>query len=171
MNGFTKQMFISGVLNMDGFGLFDDMNGVPGFEGSQGGFFSGFSSFEMLNAWIPILFGVVFVGIAGIIAYVIISNLRTWSANNATTLLTLHSTIVTKRTQVRGGGNSRASTYYYVTFELDNGERIELMVGGSEYGALVERDQGMLTYQGTRFKHFERDLQQQSGISTGRFYT
>ncbi|WJH29889.1 hypothetical protein N6H13_03845 [Paenibacillus sp. CC-CFT742] len=28
-----------GRLTTDGFGVFDDMNSVPGFEGNQGGFF------------------------------------------------------------------------------------------------------------------------------------
>lgn len=88
------------------------------------------------------------------------------------TLLTLHSTVVAKRTEVSGGsGDSSATTRYYVTFEFDNGERTELIVGGNHYGMMVENDRGMLTYQGTRFKHFERDVQPQSGVSKGQFYT
>ncbi|MGV2884038.1 DUF2500 domain-containing protein [Paenibacillus taichungensis] len=161
-----------GWLSMDGFGIFDDMNDVPGFEGNQSGFFGGFNEFGAMSAFGSIFIGGVFLIIAGVIVYAIISGVRTWSSNNASALLTLHSTIVAKRTRVSGGsGDSRASTYYYITFELDNGERVELNVGGSDYGMLVEHDRGMLTYQGTRFKHFERDVQPQSGVSKNSFYT
>lgn len=161
-----------GRLTTDGFGVFDDMNSVPGFEGNQGGFFSGFNEFGAMSAFGSIFIGAIFLIIACVIVYVIISGVRTWSSNNAAALLTLHCTVVAKRTQVTGGsGDSSATTWYYATFQLDNGERVELNVGGSNYGMLVEDDQGMLTYQGTRFKHFERDVQPQSGVSNGRFYT
>jgi hypothetical protein len=49
------------------------------------------------------------------------------------------------------------STYYYVTFELDDGERREFSVDGNDYGMLVEQDGGMLTHQGTRYHGFERN--------------
>ena len=48
------------------------------------------------------------------------------------------------------------STSYYATYQLDSGERLEFSVGGREYGMLAEGDQGTLTYQGTRYKGFER---------------
>ncbi|MEC0127447.1 DUF2500 domain-containing protein [Paenibacillus pabuli] len=161
-----------GRLSMDGFGIFDDMNDVPGFEGNQGGFFSGFNEFGAMSAFGSIFIGGVFLIIAGVIVYAIIAGIRTWSLNNAAAVLTLHSTIVAKRTRVSGGaGDSSATTSYYITFELDNGERIELNVGGNDFGMLVENDRGMLTYQGTRFKHFERDVQPQSGTRNNSFYT
>ena len=51
-----------------------------------------------------------------------------------------------------------SSTYtrYFVTFELENGGRVELGVKDSEYGMLAEGDQGLLTYQGTRYIGFEQ---------------
>ena len=45
---------------------------------------------------------------------------------------------------------------YYVTFLLENGERIELRVKKSEYDTITTGCKGMLTYQGTRYKGFER---------------
>ncbi|MBQ9082839.1 MAG: DUF2500 domain-containing protein [Clostridia bacterium] len=53
-------------------------------------------------------------------------------------------------------GTHRASTSYYVTFELENGDRMELHLPGREYGLLIEGDMGLLTWQGSRFVHFER---------------
>lgn len=110
-----------------------------------------------MNAFASIFIGAIFLIIAGVIVFVIISGIRSGSSNNAAALLTLHSTVVAKRTEVSGGsGDSSATTRYYATFEFDNGERTELIVGGNHYGMMVENDRGMLTYQGTRFKHFER---------------
>ena len=48
------------------------------------------------------------------------------------------------------------STSYYVTFEVESGDRIELEVNGLEYGMLVEGDCGKLSFQGTRYLGFER---------------
>ncbi|PYE50123.1 uncharacterized protein DUF2500 [Paenibacillus barcinonensis] len=163
-----------GRLSVDGFGGFDNMSGVPGFEGNQSGFFSGFNEFGAMGAFIQIFIAIVFLVVAGGIVYGVFSGVRTWSSNNATAVLTLYSTVVTKRTEVSGGsGDSRATTMYYATFEFDNRERVELNVGGQMYGMLVEQDRGMLTYQGTRFKHFERDIQPQSGQTgtrSGQFH-
>ena len=53
-------------------------------------------------------------------------------------------------------GHYTASTSYYVTFEVDSGDRMELCVSGEEYGMLVEGDCGKLSFQGTRYLSFER---------------
>ena len=51
----------------------------------------------------------------------------------------------------------RAYTIYHVTFEIEEtGERIEFQVTGSEFGMLAQGDIGALTYQGTRYKGFDR---------------
>ena len=46
---------------------------------------------------------------------------------------------------------------YFVTFEFESGDRVEMPVDGSEYGLLVEGDTGKLTFQGTRYLGFQRD--------------
>jgi hypothetical protein len=50
------------------------------------------------------------------------------------------------------------STSYYVTFEFESGDRLELHVPHSEFGYLIEGDMGRLTFQGTRYKGFQRDM-------------
>ncbi|WP_409177727.1 DUF2500 domain-containing protein [Brevibacillus fortis] len=102
-----------------------------------------------------------FLVIAGIIVLVIlgaiINGIRIWMSNNSSPLLSKPAKIISKRTRTSGGGNDTSvSTYYYLTFELSNGERLEFHVKGSEYGLLVEGDTGTLTYQGTRYKEFSR---------------
>ena len=54
------------------------------------------------------------------------------------------------------GYYSTSSTSYYVTFQVESGDRMELCVDGTEYGMLAEGDCGKLTFQGTRYLGFER---------------
>lgn len=54
------------------------------------------------------------------------------------------------------GYSTTSSTSYYVTFEVDSGDRIEFSMSGSEYGMLIEGDAGTLNFQGTRYLGFER---------------
>ena len=48
-------------------------------------------------------------------------------------------------------------TTYYVTFQVESGDRMELTVSGSDYGMLVEGDIGKLNFQGTRYLGFQRN--------------
>jgi hypothetical protein len=50
------------------------------------------------------------------------------------------------------------STHYYVTFEVESGDRMELSLSGHEYGLLAEGDTGHLSFQGTRYLSFERNI-------------
>ncbi len=47
-------------------------------------------------------------------------------------------------------------TDYYLTFEVESGDRMEFEVEGEEYGLLAEGDRGILNFQGTRYLGFER---------------
>ncbi|MFD1775121.1 DUF2500 domain-containing protein [Paenibacillus rhizophilus] len=55
----------------------------------------------------------------------------------------------------------------YVTYEFQNGARIELEVPDNMYGLVVEGDRGELTYQGTRFKGFNRAVDRAAGNAEG----
>ena len=76
--------------------------------------------------------------------------------NNNSPVEAVVSKVIGRRTSIHGGGETRAYNEYYVTFELDNGERLEFNVKGEEYGKLVEGDEGELKYQGTRYLGFTR---------------
>ena len=45
---------------------------------------------------------------------------------------------------------------YYVTFQVESGDRMEFHVTGQQFGLLLEGDQGNLSFQGTRYLGFER---------------
>lgn len=105
----------------------------------------------------PVFFIVIFVIVIGFFLFVIIKGIGQWSSNNKQPRLTVKAVVVSKRTKVSGGsGDSFASTWYYATFEVESGDRMELAVNGQEYGLLAEGDTGDLTFQGTRYLGFTR---------------
>lgn len=108
----------------------------------------------------PTLFAVMFVVISGFILVQIVRSISTWNKNNHSPRLTVAATVVARRGQTHHHNNANGavttSTSYYVTFEVESGDRMELSVPASEYGYLVEGDRGRLTFQGTRFLSFER---------------
>ena len=103
------------------------------------------------------------------IGVAIITSITTWNKNNHSPRLNVSARVVAKRTEVSHhqhpnngdmsgshGYSTTSSTSYYVTFEVDSGDRIEFSMSGSEYGMLIEGDAGTLNFQGTRYLGFER---------------
>lgn len=116
---------------------------------------------------IPVLFGVVFAVVFVCILVMWFTMIRTVRRtvrqNDRSPRLTVEAMVVGRRTDVshyhRGDVSAHSvSSYstYYVTFEVESGDRMELCVSGQEYGMLIEGDRGRLTFQGTRFLDFQR---------------
>lgn len=112
--------------------------------------------FDLTGTVIPIFLALMI----GIVAVSAGRGLLQWSRNNKSPLQTIPARIVSKRSEVKqqtqDDSASRTSTTYYLTFEDEDGVRIEFKVDGSEYGMSAEGDRGMLTYQGTRYHGFQR---------------
>ena len=108
------------------------------------------------------MFYVVAVIVTGVLIVRVVQGIGQWSKNNASPVLTVEAKIVAKRENTVRHHNhnnyamTSTNTQYYVTFQVESGDRIELSVSGTEYGMLVEGDSGRLTFQGTRYKGFER---------------
>lgn len=123
-----------------------------------------FDSFGFIFTIGPIFIGLCFLLVFGVIILSIIRGIKTWNYNNSQPVLTVVAKIVAKRTDVSGGvhhgGNGHhhghTRTTYYVTFEVESGDRLEFSVEDNEYGLLVEGDMGRLTFQGTRYLGFKR---------------
>ena len=121
------------------------------------GYGMGFDSFNAM-------FTIVFLLIIGTFIFTAVKGIGQWNKNNNSPKLTVPVTVVSKRTDVthhhHGGANTHhhhhTSTTYYVTFQVESGDRMEFYVDGYEYGMLVEGDKGMLSFQGTRYLGFER---------------
>ena len=90
-----------------------------------------------------------------IIFFGIIKRASENARNNNSPVVENEARAVSKRTQVSGSSNG-SSTYYYVTFELNDGSRHELKIDGATYGMIAEGDEGILKSQGTRFLSFDR---------------
>lgn len=113
---------------------------------------------------IQVMFPLMFILVFGIIIVTMIRGIGEWNSNNKQPILNVDAKVVSKRTNVSGGnhhGNhvhSSSSTSYYVTFEVQSGDRLEFRVSGKEYGQLVEGDAGNLIFQGTRYHEFDREM-------------
>jgi len=111
-----------------------------------------------------VMFSLVFLIVIGMFIVIAVKGISQWNKNNHSPRLTVPATVVSKRTNVshhhnhHGNGmhHSSTSTSYYVTFEVESGDRMELHMTGQEFGLLVEGDRGNLTFQGTRYLGFER---------------
>lgn len=121
--------------------------------------------FNRFFDWFGVMFMIMFVLVIGTFVVVIVRGVFTWNKNNHSPRLTVNATIVTKREDVsyhhhhheHAAYHMSSSTTYYVTFQVDSGDRIEFAVTGQEYGMMAEGDQGRLNFQGTRFLSFERN--------------
>ena len=121
------------------------------------GFGYGFDMFS-------IMFSIVFIIVIGMFVVTAIKGIGQWNKNNNSPRLTVPATVVAKRTNVshhnHAGTNVHhhhsTSTTYYVTFQVESGDRMELHLSGHEFGMLVEGDKGKLSFQGTRYLGFER---------------
>ena len=114
-----------------------------------------------------IMFGLVFFLVIGVFVVTFIKGVMQWNKNNHSPRLTVGARVVAKRTNVSHHhhhgtvdhvGHFSSSTTYYVTFEVESGDRMELKMQGYDYGMLVEGDEGKLSFQGTRYLGFERSV-------------
>ena len=122
-------------------------------------------SFDIGFGMFGVMFTVMFLVVMGFFLVTIFQGIRQWNKNNHSPRLTVPATVITKRTNVshhhHGGTDhhhhhTSTSTSYYVTFQVDSGDRMELHLSGQEFGLLIEGDRGNLTFQGTRYLGFER---------------
>src|SRR3954453_817200 len=105
------------------------------------GFDDGFEIFDIML----IIFPIFFILVAGLILFTFIKGIKNWSHNNKQPRLHVDAVVVSKRLKVSGGGgDSSSSTWYYVTFQVESGDRMEFSVNGRDYGLLAEGDIGGL---------------------------
>lgn len=126
-----------------------------------------YESDAMFDTSFDILVVLFFVCFFGVIGYVVVKGVVQWNRNNHSPLINVPATVIAKRADVSShryandfsgvhGYRTTSSTDYYITFQTESGERIEFSVEDSEYGLLIEGDEGVLSYQGTRYLGFKR---------------
>lgn len=104
------------------------------------------------------MFFLIFTIVIGTFIVGFVRGISQWNKNNESPRFTVDARIVSRRADTSAHPNDHVmhSTDYYVTFEVESGDRMELEVTGSEYGMLAEGDYGKLSFQGTRYLGFER---------------
>ena len=117
---------------------------------------------------VPVIVIIGFIVVIAGIAFHALRGGAQWVSNNNSPILSKNAIIVTKRMAVSRNNHANmhgnnvhhhaSTTKYYATFQFDNSERIELKIPEKEYGMLAEGDNGQLTYQGTRYKSFARNI-------------
>lgn len=125
--------------------------------------------FDFAFSVFPVMFSIVFLLVIGVFIVTFVKSIAEWNKNNNSPRLTVDASVVAKRTHVSHhrhanagdmsgahGYHTSTSTRYYVTFQVESGDRMELSMSGNEFGLLIEGDQGKLTFQGTRYLGFER---------------
>ncbi len=117
------------------------------------------SGFNLIFMVFPIFFLLIF----AIIAITLIKGLAGWRKNNDQPVLNVNASVVSKRENYRRAARNQNNhplhtghTSYFVTFQFDSTDRLELQVDGEDYGMIVEGDEGVLVFQGTRFHSFDR---------------
>lgn len=123
------------------------------------------NAFSIMEFLFPFFFFAVFGMVLIVFVVTLVRGIGEWRKNNNSPRLTVPAKVVSKRTSVSRGHHHGAnghmhttsSTWYYATFEVESGDRMELALSGSEYGMLAEGDTGKLTFQGTRYLSFERE--------------
>lgn len=109
---------------------------------------------EILFVLVPLFIGGVFLFVIGGLLVTTIRNLSQPVLNRA-------ATVVAKRQDFRHHSGhhhvgTTGRTYYYITFEFEDGRREEFSVNGGDYGVIVEGDFGSLRSRGSWFQGFTR---------------
>ena len=119
-----------------------------------------FGGFDLIFNLFPIIFFIVF----GLVIFTFIKGIQQNMHNNKQPVIPVEVKIVSKRYNVSHHNHhdsdnmhhTSSSTSYYATFEMTNGERMELEIPSGEFGLMAEGDEGTLQFQGTRFISFTR---------------
>lgn len=113
----------------------------------------GFGFFSVMEFIFPLFF----IAFFAVFFIILFRALKEWNNNNHSPRLTVDATVVGRRDhRSRNGHNHMSHTSYYITFQVESSDRMELHVPSHEYGYIIEGDHGKLTFQGTRFLSFER---------------
>lgn len=107
--------------------------------------------FDVMIDILPVFFILMFLLIFGIILVTAVQGVRERRANNAVPVLTVEAQVTAKRTEAR---RKKARAACYVTFQVRDGEPMELLVPDRTCGRLAEGDKGVLRVQGSRYLQF-----------------
>ena len=96
-------------------------------------------TFSIMQVMVPVMFVLVF----GIIIVTMVRGVGEWNKNNQSPKLTVPATVVAKRSDVhRGIETMHTFTSYYVTFQVESGDRMEFEVSDMDTACWRKETQG-----------------------------
>lgn len=97
---------------------------------------------------------ILFLAMASLTVY-LFQQFTQWQRNRTAPRLNVDADVVSKRSDCDDNAFDRpVSGDYYVTFEMEGGDRMELKLPGREFLRIAEGDFGRLTFQGSRYIAF-----------------
>jgi hypothetical protein len=125
-----------------------------------------YNSFNTMFGFVSIIIMIGAISIFVLIILTFIRQAKQSRKNSQSPVLTVDATIITKRiedTEPKHFAEAddtysrpSLSAWYYTTFQVDSGDRMELLIPSNEFGLLTEGDKGKLTFQGTKYLSFIR---------------
>lgn len=108
----------------------------------------------------PLFFAGVLVLVFGMLIYALTRSFAGRGRNSRAPVITALARVCGKRSQVNRSsgmsGDLTSMTAYFVTFEFESGDRMEMRVPVGDYGYMCEGDAGKLEFRGERFIGFRR---------------
>lgn len=112
-----------------------------------------------------LMFLIVLVFILGIVVFLVgavvravVKRTKETARINDAPEVTAVASVVDKRIETTGGGESVVRQRHFVSFEQPGGERFELELPAAEFGLLVAGDRGSVTMKGTQYLAFAREV-------------
>lgn len=113
-------------------------------------------SVDFVNTVFPYLYIILFTLVLIFLIYLFIRFIKNESYNHRAPLLKVKAEVVSKRREYFRQRRTIGFHYYFVTFEIEGGDRLEFRVDSGTFGVLLKGDQDYLSFKGTDFIDFVR---------------
>lgn len=124
----------------------------------------GYNSFD-------VLFSFMFLIVASVIVVAVVKSMAQHHRDNNSPRLKVEAVVVDKREEIRHeqqpvagdvtgahGYHTIISSSYWVTFQVESGDKMDFLVDGNEYKRINEGEKGKLLFQGSRYLGFESGI-------------
>ncbi len=113
-----------------------------------------------------LVFFIIFIGVIVVFVVQIGKGITEKVSNDNSPVLEMKVSVIDKRTSVgsyvqndaNGHMHNHHTTSNYITFEAEDGARMEFLIKDKNFGLIVVGDKGVLKFQGTRFLGFNREV-------------
>lgn len=128
--------------------------------------FGGSEMFDLVFSGSWVLFALMFLLVMGAFVYRAVRYARAPRMSSPAVCTAKRTQVTGHSSATRGAGEASGtgmattgttSTWYYASFQLPDGQRLELSLDGREYGQLAEGDSGILNWRDDIFEGLQRN--------------